>query len=295
MGGRRLSPVRAQSGVYHATLGSYRNSERKRCWGAGAAEEWGDPAPGRRREAVAGAVRGGTREMWAGFGRRAAGVAMRSGARRAGEGGPARQRAAPTAARPPGHGSSPAAPLPALSPAEPPLPLPLPVPVPVPCPPRSCWTTRPPCGDTAPLGAAARSWASSACWWAMAPWARPAWSSATPPTGTPTSTSPPPSTPSPVGARPGSAVPRSGEEGGGGWAIPVGRSGALPPRDAVVPGGTGQRSLRSSGGAFPVGRAAVGAAHRGGCGCRVSTAWGAQSPGGGSAGSDRVPPVFCEI
>lgn len=67
---------------------------------------------------------------------------------------------------------------------------------------RSCWTTRRPCADTARPGAAAPSWASSACWWAMGPWARPASSSATPPTGTPTSTSPPPSTPSQVRAHP---------------------------------------------------------------------------------------------
>lgn len=77
--------------------------------------------------------------------------------------------------------------------------------VPLPCLPRSSWITRPPYGDTARPGAAARSWESSACWWAMAPWGRRAWWSATPPTGTPTSTSPPPSTPSPVGARPGCA------------------------------------------------------------------------------------------
>lgn len=89
--------------------------------------------------------------------------------------------------------------------AEPPVP---PVP-PVPCPLRSCWTTRPPCADTAGPGAAARSWASSACWWAMEPWARPAWWSATPPTATPTSTSPPPSTPSQV------RRPEGGRDAGG--------------------------------------------------------------------------------
>lgn len=45
---------------------------------------WARPPPG-------GAGQGGTREIGAGFVRRVAGVAMRSEARRAGEGGPARQ------------------------------------------------------------------------------------------------------------------------------------------------------------------------------------------------------------
>lgn len=205
-GARRWHPPKSRK---RALLGVHRGGGGGRDTATG-----GRAGPGRP---PGGADRGGPREMGAGFGSRAAGVAMRSGARRVGEGGPARQRSAPPATRPPGHGSGPAAPLPALSPAEPP------VPVPVPCPPKSSWITRPPCGDTAPPGAAARSWASSACWWAMEPWARPAWSSATPPTATPTSTSPPPSIPSPVGTRPGSPVPRPagrGRRGRGGGGNP---------------------------------------------------------------------------
>lgn len=193
--GLRLSAVRAQNGVWWGTRVPPKPSEQAPLGALRGGEREGEAAapglsPARRwREEMARPHRppgGGARLMEIGLGRQAAGVAGRSGLRQVGED-----------SRPPAWAwqrSRRAAPC-----AEP-L-------VPVPCLPRSSWTTRPPCGGTATRGVAvaARSWASSVCWWAMEPWARQVWSSATPPTGTPTSTSPQLSTPSPVGT-----VPRPG-------------------------------------------------------------------------------------
>lgn len=91
-----------------ARRGTCRNSEGRRRSGASrgwgcssgtltrgaAAGGGGGAGPGRQgwaRPPPGGAGQGGTREIGAGFVRRVAGVAMRSEARRAGEGGPARQ------------------------------------------------------------------------------------------------------------------------------------------------------------------------------------------------------------
>lgn len=97
-------PVRAR---LRAQCDACRNSEGRRRSGAwqGMGVQQRDPRPpdggGRRRPGRAdqgwarpppgGAGQGGTREMKAGFVRRVAGAVMRSEARRAGEGGPARQ------------------------------------------------------------------------------------------------------------------------------------------------------------------------------------------------------------